>query len=205
MTIRIGYFVFLLLAIIASSKAWLATDSAGATIVRVNKATSLRNNNNKNGLLQMAGEFATHYAEVKVDSLNGIHMSDITPQVRQAIADSGITSGTVNVLSTHTTAAITINEMEERLVDDTRQYLLKLAPPSYPYLHNDLHLRKGPPGWPGGDEAWRAQEPVNAHSHLLAMLLGTTTTVPVHDGELKIGRWQSIIMVSTGTTISSLV
>jgi thiamine phosphate synthase YjbQ (UPF0047 family) len=34
-----------------------------------------------------------------------------------------------------------INEYESRLVDDIRQFLLKLAPPSYPYLHNDLHLR----------------------------------------------------------------
>jgi hypothetical protein len=41
-----------------------------------------------------------------------------------------------------------------------------------PYLHNDLHLREGPPGWPGGNEAWRAQEPINAHSHLISMLLG---------------------------------
>ena len=37
-------------------------------------------------------------------------------------------------------------------------------------------------GWPGGDEAWRAQEPINAHSHLLTMLLGTSETVPVHQG-----------------------
>ena len=41
-----------------------------------------------------------------------------------------------------------------------------------PYLHNDLHLRDGPPDWPGGNEAWRVQEPVNAHSHLISMLLG---------------------------------
>lgn len=34
-----------------------------------------------------------------------------------------------------------LNEYESRLVDDVRQYLLKLAPPDYPYLHNDLHLR----------------------------------------------------------------
>ena len=34
-----------------------------------------------------------------------------------------------------------INEYESRLVDDVRQFLLKLAPASHPYLHNDLHLR----------------------------------------------------------------
>jgi thiamine phosphate synthase YjbQ (UPF0047 family) len=34
-----------------------------------------------------------------------------------------------------------LNEYESRLVDDVRQYLLKIAPPDYPYLHNDIHLR----------------------------------------------------------------
>lgn len=162
----------------------------------------------------------SHYAEVQVPSQHGIHLSDITKQVQAVVEDSGVLEGQVNVLSRHTTTAITINEMEGRLMDDARQYLLKLAPASYPYLHNDLHLRKGPPGmvcsnstrlhcqfpwvqlflsfaagWPGGDEAWRAQEPVNAHSHLLVMLLGASETVPIHKGRLMLGTWQSLIMV----------
>jgi thiamine phosphate synthase YjbQ (UPF0047 family) len=135
------------------------------------------------------------YKELKIDTLNGIHFSDITNDVRDIIMQSEVKNGLVNVLSLHTTTAITINEMESRLVDDTRQFLLKLAPAFYPYLHNDLHLRKGPEGWPGGDEAWRAQEPINAHSHLLAMILGPSQTLPVHEGVLKIGKWQSIIVV----------
>lgn len=58
----------------------------------------------------------------------------------------------------------------------------------------DLHLRDGPKDWPGGNDAWRAQEPVNAHSHLIAMLLGTTESIPIHNGELKVGTWQSVIL-----------
>ena len=109
--------------------------------------------------------------------------------------ESGVTEGHVSILSRHTTTSITINEMESRLVDDARQFLLKLVPPAYPYLHNDLHLRSGPPEWPGGDEAWRAQEPINCHSHLLNMVLGASECVPIGEGELMIGTWQSIIMV----------
>ncbi len=101
----------------------------------------------------------------------------------------------MTVLSRHTTCGITINEMEGRLVDDIRQYFLKLVPPTYPYLHNDLHLRKGPVGWPGGDDAWRAQEPINAHSHLISMILGMSESIPVHEGKLMIGQWQSVILV----------
>jgi secondary thiamine-phosphate synthase enzyme len=125
--------------------------------------------------------FATFYKELSYNTLHGIHFTDLTPDLRAIVEESGIQEGTVNVLSRHTTCGITINEMEERLVDDT-------------YLHNDLHLRSGPPDWPGGDEAWRAQEPINAHSHLLVMLLGASETVPIHKGELKIGTWQSVIL-----------
>jgi len=108
----------------------------------------------------------SQYTEIKVPTLNGIHLSDITPQIRQFIKESGVSEGVITVLSRHTTSAITINELESRLVDDTRQFLLKLVPAAYPYLHNDLHLRKGPPDWPGGDEAWRKQEPVKIHQCL---------------------------------------
>jgi len=59
---------------------------------------------------------------------------------------SEVKEGVVTVISKHSTVSVTINEMEPRLVDDTRQFLLKLAPPYYPYLHNDLDQRVGPPG-----------------------------------------------------------
>ena len=137
---------------------------------------------------------ASYYKELQYETLHGIHFTDITPDLREIVKESGIKDGVVSVLSRHTTCGITINEMEGRLVDDTRQFLLKLCPPAYPYLHNDLHLRSGPPDWPGGDEAWRAQEPINAHSHLLVMLLGSSESVPLHKGELKIGTWQSVIL-----------
>lgn len=135
------------------------------------------------------------FKQLAVPTKHGISFHDITADVQALVTDLGIQEGQVSVLSRHTTTAITINEMEHRLVDDARQFLLKLAPPAYPYLHNDLHLRSGPPDWPGGDEAWRKQEPINCHSHLLAMLVGVSETIPVHEGKLQIGTWQSVIMV----------
>ena len=64
--------------------------------------------------------------------------------VRARVKAAGIENGVVNVLSRHTTTAVTINEAEGRLMDDVRQYLTRLAPPGDPYLHNDLHLRRVP-------------------------------------------------------------
>jgi len=44
-------------------------------------------------------------------------------------------------------------------------------------------------------EEWRAQEPKNCHAHLLSMLIGNSVSVPVSRGRLRIGRWQSVMMV----------
>mmetsp|Transcript_16994 Transcript_16994/g.32555 ORF Transcript_16994/g.32555 Transcript_16994/m.32555 type:complete len:196 (-) Transcript_16994:203-790(-) len=135
------------------------------------------------------------YHQLQVPTKLGISLHDITPQIKSLLEEAGISNGFVNVLSRHTTTAITINECEQRLIDDVRQYLPKVAPPNYPYLHNDIHLRSGPEDWPGGDEAWRAQEPQNAHSHLLSMLVGNSESIPVVDGNLTIGTWQSVILL----------
>ena len=56
-------------------------------------------------------------------------------------------------------------------------------------------------GWDVDDEEvlqrWRDQEPINAHSHFAAMLLGSSETVPVTRGKLVLGQWQSVMMVDT--------
>ena len=96
--------------------------------------------------------FTSFYSELSIPTLKGIHFTDITPMLHEAIKESEVKNGLISVLTKHTTTAITINEMEGRLVDDARQFFLQLVPPAYPYLHNDIHLRNGPPGWPGGDE-----------------------------------------------------
>lgn len=136
-----------------------------------------------------------HYTQLEVDTKPGIHIVDITPQIRAEVERLGVAEGFVNVLSRHTTTAIAINEAEERLLDDIRQFLHRLAPPTAPYLHNDLHYREAPPNWPGGWEAWAAQEPQNAHSHLLSIVLGNSETVPITQGQLALGTWQSIMLV----------
>eukprot|EP00775_Hariotina_reticulata_P001345 gene1345-1687_t len=136
-----------------------------------------------------------HYAQIEVETKPGIALFNITPQIRQQVQQLGVTEGFVNVLSRHTTTAIAINEYETRLLDDIRQFLRKLAPPGDPYLHNDLHLREAPADWPGGWEAWSAQEPENAHSHLLSLVLGNSETIPITQGKLAIGTWQSVMLV----------
>lgn len=115
----------------------------------------------------------------------GIQIYNITPQVTEFLALTGIQQGQALMFSRHTTTALTINEYEVRLLDDIKAYLQKLAPAGDHYGHNDLHLRPGIP----------ADEPMNAHSHLMAMTLGNSETVPIVAGQLALGTWQSILLV----------
>ncbi len=126
----------------------------------------------------------THFELVKITTQPGTGLHNITPGIREIINASGITEGIVAITSQHTTTAVTINEDEERLREDIRQYFEKLVPADRPYLHNDIHLRDCDP-----------DEPENAHSHLIAMLLGSSESIAVQDGKLLLGQWQSLFMV----------
>ena len=93
----------------------------------------------------------------------GINIHNITPQVESILAETAIRNGQVIVFARHTTTALAINEYEVRLL-------------------KDLHLRDVPP-----------DEPENAHSHLMAMMLNNTEIIPIVDGKLALGTYQSIL------------
>jgi thiamine phosphate synthase YjbQ (UPF0047 family) len=148
-----------------------------------------------------------------------ISTRDLTPILKQLILQSKIQYGTLTVLSRHTTTSIVINEHESRLAQDVANHLLKLAPiderSTHPlrrqgtrYMHNDMDQRPDSPeefqrcldnGYdvrnPDILQKWRDQEPINAHSHLLAMLLGSSESVPIVNGTMTIGQWQSVLLV----------
>ncbi|MBD2296391.1 YjbQ family protein [Anabaena sphaerica FACHB-251] len=112
----------------------------------------------------------------------GINIHNITPQIQEFVDTSGINNGQVLVFSRHTTTALAINENEVRLLEDVKVFLQKLAPEGDKYLHNDLHLRDVP-----------EDEPINAHSHLMAMMLTTSEVIPIVDGKLGLGTWQAVL------------
>lgn len=119
---------------------------------------------------------------INIPTEKGINIYNVTPQIEELIKESAIINGHVLVFSRHTTTALAINENEERLLVDIKTYLNKLAPQGDRYLHNDLHLRDVPP-----------DEPINAHSHLMAMTLSTSENIPICDGRLGLGTYQSVL------------
>ena len=104
---------------------------------------------------------------------------DLTDAVRAWVRGTGIRDGLLSVTSPHTTARITRNEREPELQRDMVRFLERLAPAGAAYGHNLAPV----------------DDRLNAHAHLLGLLLPASETIPVAGGELVLGRWQALFFV----------
>lgn len=114
---------------------------------------------------------------------------DLTDQVKGFVASAGIRDGLIAIVSQHTTAAIRVNENERGFREDWKELISKLAPASAYYRHNDGSIRTE------NIDCDDDRCTKNGHSHCQHMLLGTSETLPVMDGQVKLGRWQRIFLV----------
>ncbi|MAQ54553.1 MAG: YjbQ family protein [SAR202 cluster bacterium] len=111
---------------------------------------------------------------------------DITDWVAECVAESQIANGFVVVYSKHTTAAVKINENEPLLLDDMAGFLEKIFPRDHSYQHNNFEIRT---------VNMNENESPNGHAHLQHLLMGTSETVPVMDGQMQFGTYQSIFFI----------
>jgi len=116
----------------------------------------------------------TFQQQISVRTSGHGDMHDLTGQVAEVVAASGVRTGTVTVFNVGSTAAIGTIEFEPGLERDLPEILDKLIPPSRNYGH---------------EQAWHDG---NGHSHLQATLLGPSLAVPITDGKLVLGTWQQI-------------
>lgn len=111
---------------------------------------------------------------------------DITDWVTNCVADSAIHNGFAVVFSKHTTAAVKINEDEPLLLEDMAHFLEKAAPRENGYRHNDFEIRT---------VNMTEDESPNGHAHLQHLMLGTSETVPIIDGQMQFGTYQSVFFI----------
>ena len=123
---------------------------------------------------------------LSVDTSDAPQFIDITDRVDDVVQSSGVTDGQVLVYSTHTTCSIIINENEPLLLKDMAYYLERQAPKAMYYGHNDFAIRT---------VSVRPNECPNGHSHCQHLVLGTSETVPVIDGEMLLGEFQKVFLV----------
>lgn len=100
---------------------------------------------------------------------------NITPQVEEALRESGIKEGLLLVNSMHITSSVFINDDESGLHHDYDKWLEKLAPhePTGQYRHNDT-----------GED--------NADAHMKRQVMGREVVVAVTNGQLDFGTWEQI-------------
>ena len=98
-------------------------------------------------------------------------MLDITSQVADALADTGVTDGVCFVYVPHTTAGVTINENADPSV--TRDILMELNK-RIPF-----------------EDGYRHAEG-NSAAHIKASLMGSTVSIPMESARLQLGTWQGI-------------
>jgi secondary thiamine-phosphate synthase enzyme len=106
-------------------------------------------------------------------------VSDITKLIREAVQQFPVSAGMALINTMHTTCALFINEFQSALIDDLKGLFERLVPERGGYRHDD----------PRYSDCERG----NAHAHLRAALLGRSIAVGVNNGELTLGRFQSVI------------
>jgi len=111
---------------------------------------------------------------IKVRSREREQLVEFTDEVRRRLKASGAREGVCTLYVQHTTAGLTINENADPDVPrDMLQHLRTLIPQhGMNFRHNEE----------------------NSDAHIKTSLVGTSLTIPFHDGELLLGRWQGIFL-----------
>ena len=72
-----------------------------------------------------------YYQKLKVSTPKAFTVCDVTEDVGLLVRESDVLEGMITITSFHTTCALSVNENEERLFDDIRNFFLTLAPPGH--------------------------------------------------------------------------
>jgi secondary thiamine-phosphate synthase enzyme len=115
------------------------------------------------------------YNETLTLSTKGeIEFIDLTEKVEKIVSKYGVKNGLAHVFAPHSTGILVLAEQESGLLEDIKAFLERLAPRNGHYSH-----------------------PSNAHSHLRSVLMPPDKTIPIIEGHLALGTWQSLLFVET--------
>jgi secondary thiamine-phosphate synthase enzyme len=113
-------------------------------------------------------------SDITVRTSERYEFVSITGEVRRAVSEAGVEEGLCLVSSTHTTAAVTVNEDHDR---DVARDLAAACEALMGSLGVRFEHAEG-----------------NSDSHLLTSLFGGAQQLLVRGGELDLGRWQGVFL-----------
>ncbi len=114
------------------------------------------------------------HESVRFSTKGEIDFMDLSGKVQDAVEKAGVKNGLAHIFAPHATGILILTEYEPSLLHDIKNTLQSLIPRKAGYEH-----------------------PSNAHSHLRSVFLSPDKTLPIIDGRVVLGTWQSLIFVET--------
>lgn len=109
-----------------------------------------------------------------------VQLINATDRIQEIVGGCGIRDGVVHLQSLHTTTAVFINEWQDALLHDVKNFLEGLISAEALWRHNDPR--------------YSDCERKNAASHLRGMIMGQCLVLQVRNSVVLLGTWQSIIL-----------
>ena len=109
---------------------------------------------------------------IKINTNRNFEIIDITSKINEVI---DVENGIISIFSKHSTSAIVVNENESGLLKDLEFTLDNLITDKFTYQHDRI------------DD--------NAKSHLKSFLLSSSECLPIKNGRLDLGTWQSVFFI----------
>ncbi len=109
---------------------------------------------------------------LKLNTNKNFEIIDITSQINDLI---DIGTGLISIFSRHSTSAIVVNENESGLLKDLEFTLDNIVDDKFSYNHDRIDN--------------------NARSHLKSFLLSSSECLPIKNGKLDLGTWQSVFFI----------
>lgn len=112
--------------------------------------------------------------EIIFSTMGEIQFLDLSDKIRELVIESGIKNGIAHIFAPHATGILVLTENDPELLTDIEQLLENLAPKDGDYNH-----------------------PSNAHAHLRSIIFQPDKTLPIVDGKIEFGTWQSLMFIET--------
>jgi secondary thiamine-phosphate synthase enzyme len=115
-----------------------------------------------------------YYQQLVKVQTQGKALQKVTSKVSSVVAESGIQTGLCTLFLRHTSASLIIQEnADPDVLEDLANFLAKLVPDGYHYIHN-------------------AEGPDDMPAHIRTVLTHTSEQIPIANGRLVLGTWQGI-------------
>jgi secondary thiamine-phosphate synthase enzyme len=127
------------------------------------------------------------YSEFETKTGGRLDALDITDEVREVVASSGVSFGTALVFSPHTTCCVLLATPGMEMISALERAMKTIAPDDGYYAHDDLDIRT---------ENLIDNEPANAPAHIVHAFLGKASeAIPVDAGRLMLGAGQRVLFI----------